>query len=342
MVKKIMTLFLALAMLLALVGCGGDSNSSTAPTDDEVSENAPDETDPGEELSLSLDKQIYFDKYILAYIKDDGSAVVDFGEGNESDSEELQAKIDAANQKWAGVIKAEYFDNYVWLLSADGKLYKISNKKTEILKEGVANFSRSDYNEIIVYNDGTVELISERENSNRPDLSAVNEWTDIVAVHSNTTAAIGIKKDGTVVATGDNSKGQISVNDWQDISQAVVYDTVSSLDIESTEAFILGLKTDGTLVFSGQYFFEEDVSELLAITDVREISYNYDSIILIKNDGTVVSLPNSAVGDFFAEDKDIAYLGFDMSRQQYYLYVKNDGTIVTDPKLDFLAGHSMK
>ena len=342
MVKKIMTLFLAMAMLLALVGCGGDSNSSTAPTDDEVSENAPDETDQGEELSLPLEKRIYFDKYILAYIKDDGSAVVDFGKGNESDSEELQAQIDSANQKWAGVIKAEYFDNYVWLLSADGKLYKISNKKTEILKEGVANFSRSDYNEIIVYNDGTVELISERENSNRPDLSAVNEWTDIVAVHSNTTAAIGIKKDGTVVATGDNSKGQISVNDWQDISQAVVYDTVSSLDIESTEAFILGLKTDGTLVFSGQYFFEEDVSELLAITDVREISYNYDSIILIKNDGTVVSLPNSAVGDFFAEDKDIAYLGFDMSRQQYYLYVKNDGTIVTDPKLDFIAGHSMK
>ncbi len=342
MVKKRMTLLLALTMLLALVGCSGDSNGSTIPTDDEVSENAPDDTDPGEALSLPLEKRIYFDKYILAYIKDDGSAVVDFCEGNESVSEELQAQIDAANQKWAGVIKAEYFDRYVWLLSTNGKLYKISNKKTEVLKEGVANFSRSVYNEIIVYNDGTVELILERENDSRPDLSAVNEWTDIVAVASNMTAAIGIKKDGTVVATGDNSKGQINVTDWQDISQVVVYDTVSSLNIESIEAFILGLKSDGTLVFSGQYFFEEDVSELLAITDVREISYDYDSIILIKNDGTIVSLPNSTVGDFFAEDKDIAYLGFDMTHQQYYLYVKNDGTIITDPKLDFLTGHSMK
>ena len=42
----------------------------------------------------------------------------------------------------------------------------------------------------------------------------VDGWTDLVAVAAGERHTIGVRKDGTVIAAGDNSAGQCRVEDW--------------------------------------------------------------------------------------------------------------------------------
>ena len=44
-----------------------------------------------------------------------------------------------------------------------------------------------------------------------------NQWTNIVAIFCGRNHKIGLKADGTLVASGFNDKGQCDVSDWEDI-----------------------------------------------------------------------------------------------------------------------------
>lgn len=204
----------------------------------------------------------------------------------------------------------------------------------------MVGFSNDDYTVILVYGDGTVEHIGERSEK-YPDISGISEWTDIVQVAHGYTVALGLKKDGTVVAVGDNAKGQADVSGWTDIVQIAVFDSVSTMDIEGTEGFSVGLKSDGTLVATGQYYYGSDISGLLAITDVKQIARERENVVLLKNDGTIVSDPSKFLGNF----SDIAAIGFEWDKRQDYIYVKEDGTVVISPDFEMTGsgvGLSMK
>ena len=47
----------------------------------------------------------------------------------------------------------------------------------------------------------------------------VGTWTDIIQVSAGYDHTVGLKADGTVVATGDNVSGQCNVSTWTGISQ---------------------------------------------------------------------------------------------------------------------------
>ncbi len=66
----------------------------------------------------------------------------------------------------------------------------------------------------------------------------VEDWADIIQVDAHYGTIIGLKKDGTVVAVGSNSSGQLQVDGWSDIVQVAAgcYHT-------------MGLKQDGTIHF---------------------------------------------------------------------------------------------
>lgn len=329
--KKVSALLLILMLTFSLTACGDKESSSSGS--DKLSGSAAGGnasantgTESGEPLSLPLYNRFYLNDSELVLVKDDGSAVIDFDDGYEEESAEVQEQIDAAGKKWAGVIKASRLDRCVWLISADRKLYEITNKKATVLKENVAGFSYDDYTTILIYGDGTVEQIGERSDK-YPDISGIQEWTDIVQVAHGYTVALGLKKDGTVVAVGDNSKGQADVSGWTDIVQIAVFDSVSTMDIEGIEGFSVGLKSDGTLVAAGQYFFDSDISNLLAITDVKQIARERKNVVLLKNDGTIASDPGKFLGNF----SDIAAIGFEWDKRQEYIYVKEDGTVVISP-----------
>jgi alpha-tubulin suppressor-like RCC1 family protein len=68
----------------------------------------------------------------------------------------------------------------------------------------------------------------------------VDTWTDIVAISAGGLHTVGLKADGTVVATGNNDEGQCNVSYWTDI-----------VAIAAGSNHTLGLKADGTVVVAG-------------------------------------------------------------------------------------------
>ena len=68
----------------------------------------------------------------------------------------------------------------------------------------------------------------------------VGSWTNIVQVAAWKSHTVGLKSDGTVVATGDNPFGELDVGSWTDIVQVAI-----------GGSHTVGLKSDGTVVSAG-------------------------------------------------------------------------------------------
>ena len=96
--------------------------------------------------------------------------------------------------------------------------------------------------------DGTVLLSDQRYRKKVP--LNVEEWTDVVALslYDGVYEAhiTGLKKDGTVVAVGDNEHGQCNVQDWKDIVAVYARD-------EET----IGLKKDGTVISTDPVTYDD-------------------------------------------------------------------------------------
>lgn len=90
---------------------------------------------------------------------------------------------------------------------------------------------------------------------------------------------VGLRKDGTVVAIGDNKYGQCDVDDWRDIVRVATGDW-----------YTVGLKADGSIVITGQnepgyqYIDSEIISSL---PDIIDIAAGYGQTLCLLQDGTV-------------------------------------------------------
>lgn len=161
---------------------------------------------------------------------------------------------------------------------------------------------------------------------NRSDISG---WADIRAVSASIRFAAGLKKDGTVVAVGDNQGGECDVSGWTDIQA-----------IATGESYTLGLKKDGTVIATPGS--ECDVS---GWTDITAISSGLAHAVGLKKDGTVVAV-KGFLGKWDVGQTDVSgwtdIIAVATGVTQTY-GLKKDGTVVatviTDPKLDYGQGN---
>ena len=65
-------------------------------------------------------------------------------------------------------------------------------------------------------------------------------WDNIIQLSIYDNTLVGLRQDGTVVATGNNSYGQCDVEDWTDI-----------VAVKAEERSVYGVKSDGTIVGVG-------------------------------------------------------------------------------------------
>ena len=77
---------------------------------------------------------------------------------------------------------------------------------------------------------------------------AVSGWREVVAVSAGEWHSLGLRADGTVVATGDNGKGQCAVSSWQDV-----------VAISAGDTYSLGLRADGTMLVAGEFSQRDQV-----------------------------------------------------------------------------------
>ena len=99
----------------------------------------------------------------------------------------------------------------------------------------------------------------------------VSDWRDIVAVSAGSHHTVGLRTDGTVVAAGNNSSGECNVSDWQDI-----------VAISAGHSHTVGLRADGTVVAT---LYDLSVSDW---RDIVAVSAGWNYTVGLRVDGTVV------------------------------------------------------
>ena len=141
----------------------------------------------------------------------------------------------------------------------------------------------------------------------------VSDWTDVVAIACSGDRTVGLKSDGTVVAAGDNKKGQCDVSGWTDV-----------VAIACGSDHTVGLKSDGTVVAVGHNGGGQcDVSDW---TDVVAIACSSSHTVGLKSDGTVVAAGSNKDGQCDVSDwTDVVAIA---CGSDHTVGLKSDGTVV--------------
>lgn len=214
---------------------------------------------------------------ILAAVKADGTVVWDGGRVREYEylnDPETMGVID----KWENVVQVSAGFDCIAALRADGTAEVTGGIWTEDLSE------TSGFTQVAVYDaffalraDGTVYCYSPWVYEGQTWEYDVSAWTDITQISAGFDHAVGLKSDGTVVATGNNDCGQCEVSDWTDIVQ-----------VYAGRDHTFGLKSDGTVVWCGESLMNGEELALGGWTDIVEVSGFFDHTIGLKSDGSIV------------------------------------------------------
>lgn len=106
------------------------------------------------------------------------------------------------------------------------------------------------------------------------DQAEIDSWTDIVAIEAGTFHVLGLKADGTVEFAGDETRAYSRVSDWTNV-----------IALSGSSDCTMGLTADGTVLHTGTSYHENCVEW----TDIVAISDKSDCYGL-KHDGTMVLL----------------------------------------------------
>lgn len=165
---------------------------------------------------------------------------------------------------WRDIISVAAFFPDIIGLKADGKVIYLNSQKPELEKKMIDSWEN-----IVAIANGTYSFGLKSDGTVvSSDFSVTyntRSWNDIIAISASTKTYIGLKRDGTVVAYGDNTYGQQEVSDWTDI-----------VAVSASDNYTLGLKVDGTLVTT-KYTGTADIF----IPDVTGISNLYVPQIIL-------------------------------------------------------------
>ncbi|MGN1417989.1 MAG: RCC1 domain-containing protein [Acutalibacteraceae bacterium] len=143
----------------------------------------------------------------------------------------------------------------------------------------------------------------------------VGGWNNIVSVAAGSSHTIGLRKDGTVVATGENNKGECDVSDWNNI-----------VDIAASADISIGIKADGSVVAAG-YSVNDWRKDILSWKDIVYISTELTRTVGLRADGTVLVADKFKNGNEFdcIQWRDIVYVAQGCDS---IIGIKKDGTVL--------------
>lgn len=231
----------------------------------------------GEWLKWNDIVDISMNEELLAAVKKDGTVVWCGGRVKEYDwlnDDKTMGVIDS----WKNMVQVSASPYDIAALRDDGSLEITGSIYTEDLPE------KDGFTQVAVYDallclreNGTVFCYAPSKYVGQTWEYDVNSWSDIVQVSAGFDHAVGLKKDGTVVATGNNERGQCNTSDWSDIVQ-----------VYAGREHTIGLKSDGTVVYCGEPPFSCDANFLDGWKDIVEVSGFFDEITGLKSDGSIV------------------------------------------------------
>jgi hypothetical protein len=111
----------------------------------------------------------------------------------------------------------------------------------------------------------------------------VDGWTGIWHVAAGFSHTVGLEEGGTVVATGNNDDGQCNVGGWTDIGLVVAGDWHT-----------VGLRDDGTVVATGKS--DQGQCDVLGWTDIQQVAAGGAHTVGLESGGTVVATGRNSEG----------------------------------------------
>jgi uncharacterized repeat protein (TIGR02543 family) len=147
----------------------------------------------------------------------------------------------------------------------------------------------------------------------------VDGWTNILHVAAGFSHTVGLEEGGTVVATGNNDDGQCNVGGWTDISLVVAGDWHT-----------VGLKNDGTVVATGKS--DQGQCDVLGWAGIQQVASGGTHTVGLESGGTVVATGRNNEGQCNVggwTDISLVVAGY-----AHTVGLKNDGTVVATGKND--------
>lgn len=141
---------------------------------------------------------------------------------------------------------------------------------------------------VCLRDDGTVFTWGDTDNK-----LSVDGWSNIVAIDSGASYAVGLTQNGTVVACGSNRWGQCDVTDWKDIV-AITTDNAN---------LTIGIRADGTVVSCGEGsagIGKVNCSGLKLFNDVADLDRN-----IARNKTLRIAAEKAAEEQRIAEEKAV-------------------------------------
>lgn len=205
------------------------------------------------------------------------------------------------------------------------------------------------FGEIILQKDGTVC-------SSNPKYQT-EDWHDIIAIACMNSHALGLCKDGTVVATDYYNRSKFDVKGWKNIVSIVTgYDFAAGLcsngtvtvtgdnsfaqrkarrwhnitSIVAGDRFIAGLRSDGTVVSTRK----EHQYAIRAWRNITSIYAGGQHLVGLRKDGTVVAIGNNRSWECNVDHwRDIQAIA---AGANHTVGLRQDGTVISTP----LARHN--
>ena len=142
----------------------------------------------------------------------------------------------------------------------------------------------------------------------------VSTWTNIKAVSGGQDLTVGLKSDGTVVVIGNNgSDSQFGPFGWTDIKA-----------VSAGWYYIIGLKSDGSVVATGSTYYGK--CNVSGWTGIKAVSAGYGHTVGLKSDGTVVATGDNHSGQCNVSGwTDITAVS---AAEDHTVGLKSDGTVV--------------
>lgn len=172
------------------------------------------------------------------------------------------------------------------------KIDRLQQRRKEI-KNAQRVFAYSSYNGGDSFSDGcsigvAVDGIVYFAGIKGTIYSGVAAWHDIASISASRTHIVGLKMDGTVVATSNSYSKGCNVSDWFNV-----------IDVRAGRDFTLGLKKDGSILYCGNNsirFPDSDWQNIIAI------AVGSSHIVGLKQDGTVVAAGQNGRGQCEVSD----------------------------------------
>lgn len=210
--------------------------------------------------------------------------------------------------EWKDIVQISAGQQHLVGLTYDGKVltsgYEGNNLKDVFNWTDICFITTGWMNTVGLDTNGNIHIAGYKSQELLNDIKATKDWNDIVLISAGGGDSerhkkghiVGLRKDGTVVAVGDNDYSQCEVGNWDNI-----------IAISAGDYHTVGLKKDGTVVTtrpseeqmkklsSDSPFRVDDWKEIIAISAGRGFTLG------LQSDGSVISTGNT---DNFKKPKE--------------------------------------